>query len=74
MYWPPYEVCEAAVGLPRESSSLAEARQKGELATIKRALKECRNNRTQVARKLGIARSALYKKLIKYNLLEYHED
>lgn len=41
---------------------------KAEIEAIREALKECEGNRTQAAKKLGIHRTALYKKLDAYGL------
>ncbi|MDD5727978.1 MAG: sigma-54 dependent transcriptional regulator [Victivallales bacterium] len=40
-----------------------------EVALISRALQECNGNRTQAARKLGISRRTLHRRLHEYNLL-----
>ena len=48
--------------------SLAGARALGEKQHLLQVLQECRNNRSQAAKKLGISRTALYKKISKYGL------
>ena len=42
---------------------------KNEAALITKALKECNGNRTQAARKLGISRRTLHRRLHEYNLI-----
>ena len=41
---------------------------------IKQALKKCRYNKSSVAKKLGISRNKLYRKLHEYGLLEASAD
>jgi DNA-binding NtrC family response regulator len=51
-------------------SSLAKARLRGEVDRIRQALRRHNNNRTEAARELGISRTALYKKLSQYEMLD----
>jgi two-component system nitrogen regulation response regulator NtrX len=51
-------------------NELDSARQHGELQRILQALNRHGNNRTRVAKELGISRVALYKKLHKFGLVE----
>ena len=51
-------------------NELDEARQLGERQRILQALAKHNNNRTQVAKELGISRVALYKKLRKFGIAE----
>lgn len=55
------------------ASILARARMQGELARLLEVLERHSNNRSKAARELGISRTALYKKLGKYKLLELPE-
>ena len=52
------------------NSALSYARQNGERQRILQALTQHGNNRTRVAKELGISRVALYKKLRKFGLVE----
>jgi DNA-binding NtrC family response regulator len=58
----------AALGPVR--NELDSARQHGERHRILQALQRHSNNRTRVAKELGISRVALYKKLHKFGLVE----
>ena len=58
----------AALGPAR--NELDSARQHGERRRILQALQQHSNNRTRVAKELGISRVALYKKLRKFGLVE----
>ena len=50
------------------TETLAATREREEISSIKSALNETNNNRTQAARQLGISRASLYKKLNRYDL------
>lgn len=52
-------------------SKLAAARVCGEVERIIEALEDAGNNRSQAARDLGVSREAFYKKLRKYDLMDY---
>jgi transcriptional regulator with PAS, ATPase and Fis domain len=52
----------------RELLPLAELVEKTELQAISRALSAANGNRSAAARRLGITRPLLYKKMIKYGL------
>lgn len=52
----------------KESLMLKDVVRKAEIDAIKKALKESKGNRTLAAKKLGIHRTALYKKIAAYNL------
>ncbi len=52
------------------ASSLRSARAIGEKQILTEVLKLCKNNRSEAAKTLGISRTALYKKLAKYGLVE----
>ena len=64
---PMSDVAAAPVPAPAPES-LAGARALGEKQHLLEVLKECGNNRSQAAKKLGISRTALYKKISKYGL------
>lgn len=51
-------------------STLAQARIDGEFALILQVLSDCGNNRSQAARELGISRTAFYKKLQQFQLID----
>lgn len=53
-------------------TSLGMSRARGEVTKIVEVLRVAENNRTQAAQLLGISREALYKKLRKYQLLDFH--
>lgn len=60
---------------PGTSLSLLEAElEKTELRVIRQVLKECGGNRNQAARRLGIHRASLYRKLEKYGLMQIGTD
>ncbi len=54
-----------------EMNSLGIGRVSGEIRKIVEALVESENNRTLAARALGVSREALYKKLRKYDLMDF---
>ncbi|NND99959.1 MAG: sigma-54-dependent Fis family transcriptional regulator [Pirellulaceae bacterium] len=53
-----------------DSATLAQMREKSELAQIRRVLKDVDNNRTRAAIQLGISRTMLYRKIAKYGIAE----
>ena len=57
------------VSMMGRASSLRSARAIGEKQILVEVLKSCRNNRSEAAKTLGISRTALYKKLNKYDLI-----
>ena len=54
------------------ATALGISRARGEVGKIVQILRETENNRTHAAQALGISREALYKKLRKYQLLDFH--
>ena len=50
-------------------ATLKQGRSLGELDVLKRTLEECNYHRTKTANALGISRTALYKRMAKYDLL-----
>lgn len=52
-------------------NTIGVGRLRGEIGVIIRALTEAKNNRTVAAAALGISREALYKKLKKYDLMDF---
>jgi PAS domain S-box-containing protein len=54
--------------LQPSKSSLKDLKKRTEIESIKQALRETNDNKTQAARMLGIHRTQLYKKIKKYNL------
>ena len=55
-----------------QATALGISRARGEVDKIVQILRETENNRTHAAQALGISREALYKKLRKYQLLDFH--
>ena len=53
------------------ATALGISRARGEVGKIVQILRETENNRTHAAQALGISREALYKKLRKYQLLDF---
>ena len=54
------------------ATALGVSRARGEVGKLLEILRETENNRTRAAQALGISREALYKKLRKYQLLDFH--
>ena len=55
----------------RPGGSLMQSRSEYERTLIQRTLAECRFNRSHAARKLGISRRSLHRKLHEYHLEEF---
>ena len=50
--------------------NLKEIIESAELEGIKNALRQCKNRKTKAAQQLGISRTTLYEKMVKYGLCE----
>ena len=67
---PPIPVAAIAINgvAHRPGNSLMQSRSEYERSLIQRTLEECRFNRSSAARKLGISRVTLHKKIKQYGL------
>ncbi len=70
---PSHTLRTLAVPDAASAMSLATQRRAAEARSIERALSECRGNKLEAARKLGIGKSSLYRKLREYRI-EYRAE
>jgi transcriptional regulator of acetoin/glycerol metabolism len=65
----PFHIYQKGQGaVEARPASIREVQHQAEKEAIQYALKACGNNKSQAARKLGIHRTLLYKKMNKYNI------